>query len=476
MRPLLMLIAVLFAVVATVGAAAFTYLNVRQLVADSPVELPPPPQAGNNVPTAVPLLTTATATGEVAAGTMPRAATTQAQASNNAVPTVVPVWTDPARISILLLGIDQRKGEKGPFRTDTMMVLSVDPIRKTAAMLSIPRDIYIKIPVYNKPDRINNANVIGDSIITDYPGGGPALAVKTVQSLLGIPIQRYVLINFDVFTTVIDAIGPINVCPEAPIHDDKYPDGSYGYITVDFKAGCQDLDATKLLQYARVRHNAGDDFGRARRQQEVIRSVREKVLSLGGMSALIGKAGPIWASLKGSIRTNMSFEEMLQLAQLAQSIPKDNIRSAVITDTENYLMPSVLPNGDQVLSPVYERIHDLVQKLFDTGPGGAGNTQASAEGAALVVSNGAGIDGLAKAVADKLKGQGFNIVEARNADQPGGYGKSIIKVYGSKVKTARYLAEVLGLDGTVISMEKDGPPGVDIELIVGKDLEALGKQ
>lgn len=473
MRPLLMLVAALFAVIVTVGAAAFTYVNVRQLVADSPVELPPPPQAGNNTPTALPLLTTPIS---IVAATTPQVGATKSQAATNAVPAAVPVWTDPARISILLLGIDQRKGEKGPFRTDTMMVLSVDPIRKTAVMLSIPRDIYIKIPVYNKPDRINNANVIGDSVITDYPGGGPALAVKTVQSLLGIPIQRYILINFDVFTTVIDAIGPINVCPEAPIRDDKYPDGSYGYITVDFKAGCQDLDATRLLQYARVRHNAGDDFGRAKRQQEVIRSVREKVLSLGGMSALIGKAGPIWASLKDSVKTNMSFEEMLQLAQLAQSIPKDNIRSALITDTENYLMPSVLPNGEQVLSPVYERIHDLVEKLFDTGPGGTGNAQASAEGAAIVVSNGAGIDGLAKAAADRLKAQGFNIVEAKNADQPGGYGKSIIKVYGGKLKTARYLAEVLGLDGTAISMEKDGPPGVDIELIVGKDLESLGKQ
>lgn len=356
-----------------------------------------------------------------------------------------------------------------------MMILSIDPIRKTAAMLSIPRDVYITIPIYNRADRINNANVIGDTVIKDYPGGGPALAVKTIQSLLGIPIQRYVLINFDVFTTVIDAIGTVNVCPDAPIHDDKYPDGSYGYITVDFPAGCQDLDSTKLLQYARVRHNAGDDFGRAKRQQEVIRAVRDKIRTLGGVSSLLGKAGAIWSSIKDNIKTDMTFEEMVQLAQLAQDIPKDNVRSAVITDKDNYLIPVTLPNGEQVFTPWYENIHDLVEKLFDAAPFSTANSQASAEGAAIVVSNGAGVDGLAKATADRLKSQGFNVIDAKNSDQPGGYGQSVIKVYTGKVKTARYLADVLGLQSTVITIEKDGPPGVDIELIVGKDLVPSNK-
>jgi LCP family protein required for cell wall assembly len=464
-----MLVAVLLAAVLTVGAAALTYTTVRDIVADSPVELPPPPQVGGSGgPTAVPLLAsspTATATPQTP-GATPDAATT-------ATPTPIATYSDPARVTILLLGIDQRKGEKGPFNTDTIMLLSLDPVRKTAAMLSIPRDIYLTIPVYNQKSRINRANAIGDAM--NYPGGGPALAVRTVQSLVGVPIQRYVVVNFDVFTTVIDALGTINVCPSSPIHDDQYPDGSYGYITVDFPAGCQALDSTKLLQYARVRHNAGDDFGRAQRQQEVIRAVREKVLSLGGVSALIGQAGPIWSSVKDNVRTNMTFQEIVELAQLAQSIPKENIRSAVITDKDNLLIPSTLPDGDQVFSPVYERIHDLVGVLFDPTPGGQVNPQASAEGATIVVSNGAGIDGLGKATTERLRALGFNVVDTKNADQPGGYGKSIIRVYTDKIKTARYLAQVLGLDGTAIVNEKNGPPGVDIELIVGKDLASSSK-
>src|SRR5258708_2067605 len=466
---------VLIMALVAVGGALITYIAVRQVVSDSPIILPLPPQVGATAATGAPLFA-ATPTPVPVVGTP---ATTQPVDAGNGTPVGVPTYSDPGRVTILLLGIDQRKGEKGPFRTDTIMLLSIDPIRKTAAMLSIPRDIYIPIPGFNRADRINNASATGE--IAQYPGGGPALAVKTVQSLVGVPIQRYLVVNFDVFNTVIDTIGPINVCPKDAIHDDQYPDGSYGYITVDFKPGCQDLDSTKLLQYARVRHNAGDDFGRASRQQEVIRSVRDKILSLGGISALIGKAGPIWESLKGSVQTDMTFNEMLELAQLGQGIPKENIQSAVMTDRDGYLIPSTLANGEQVFTPVYEKIHSLIENLFAAAPGSGaivaapGSTSAPGappvqDNARVLVSNGAGIDGMAKATADKLRAKGFNIVDAKNADLPGGYGKTIIRVYTNRIQTARALADALGLDGTVISNETNGPPNIDIEVIVGKDL------
>jgi len=466
-----MLVIVLIGTVVMVGAVALTYIGVRQLTAESPIQLPALPQLNGSVkPTTAPLFQpTKTLSAPVVSSQA-----TEAVSLPGATPKL-PTLNDPSRVTILLLGIDQRKGEKGPFRTDTIMVISMDPVRKTISMLSIPRDIYIPIPAMNVADRVNNANALGE--LDKYPGGGPALAVRTIQSLIGVPIQRYAVVNFDVFTTVIDAIGPIQVCPTTAIHDDQYPDGSYGFITVDFKPGCQDLDSTKLLQYSRVRHNAGDDFGRASRQQEVIRAVREKVLSLGGVSALLGKAGTIWATLKDSVQTDMTFDEMMQLASFAQTVPKENIKSDVITDKAGYLMPSTLKDGEQVFTPVYEKIHDLVVQLFNAAPGTAAVVatdsaapQASIDNAAVLVSNGAGVDGMAKATADKLQAKGFNIVAAKNADLPGGYGKTIIRVYTNKVQTARNLAAALGLDGTVISVEGNGPPNVDIEVIVGRDL------
>ncbi len=526
--PWFLMILVMIGVVVTAAAAVFTYVNVRQFTAEVPVALPTLPNFGSSVrPTAVPLIeptqTVSTLSSSLVATQPAVAAASGIQPS--ASPVVAPL-DSPTRITILLLGIDQRKGEKGSFRTDTMMVLSVDPARKTAAMLSVPRDIYIQIPGYT-PNRINTAYDVGEQV--SFPGGGGMLSAKTVQRLLGIPIQHYVLINFEVFSAVIDAIGPIRVCPDKAIHDDKYPDGSYGYITVDFQPGCQDLDATKLLQYARVRHNAGDDFGRAQRQQEVIKAVRDKILSLGGVSALFTKAGTIWEAVRSSVKTDMSFEQMLQLGQFAQSIPKENIKSDVLTDRGGYLIPSKTNDGEDVFTPVYEKIHDLIEQLFDAAPtnnaatiqpvaatiapvtmvqptaavqpptaavqiGAATSTiQAVVQpttqptpsdappdlkSAVVQVSNGAGVDGLGKQTVDKLRGLGFNVLDPKNADLPGGYARTVIKVYTGKTQIARALANALGLDGSVIAIgdaKTDNLPNVDIQVIVGKDLAPPAK-
>ncbi|MHB8627699.1 MAG: LCP family protein [Aggregatilineales bacterium] len=533
----ILVVLALIALVFMAGAAVFTYVNVRQFVAESPILLPtlgrlnlaaPPPPAAT-VTAALPSATSIPPTVPLAFGSSspnaPTATNATAIPSPNAPATATtdPVLLVPTRVTILVMGIDQRRGEKGPFRTDTMLVLSIDPIRKTAAMLSVPRDIYMQIPGY-AVDRINTAEGTGE--LNDYPGGGGALAVKTVESLLGVPIQHYFVLNFDVFDAVIDAIGPIRVCPPTAIHDANYPDGSYGIITVDFPAGCQDLDSTKLLEYSRVRHNAGDDFGRAARQQEVVRAVKEKVLSLGGISALLSKAVPLWDTLKTSVKTDMTFDQMSQLAQIGLTIPQTNVSSVVLTDKGGYLLPSTTPDGQQVLSPIYEKVHGLVEQMFDAAPGKpitdqsvqvaaqpvapptAQQTAASTvvpatappvqnpvtstvvpptalpasattaamsvsltpNAAAIQVSNGAGVDGLAKVYTDKLHALGFDVLPPKNADLPGGYAQSVIRVYTGNYDMARQVAQAVGLSPGVIIPASNGPKGVDVELIVGKDL------
>jgi len=469
--PLFVLVILIVGAMLTVGGAFAAYNGVKTVVLQSPIELPPPPQVGAIRPTPIPLIATDTETPPPLATESGTDGTPVAVAPVE--PTALPTWNDPKRVTILLLGIDQRPQETGPFRTDTLIVLSVDPISKQAAMLSIPRDVYVKIPGFNaplSPNRINAANYIGD--LNEYPGGGAALAVKTVENLLGIPIQGYVLINFQAFETLINAIGTIQVCPTDRIFDANYPDTeTYGVITVEFQPGCQELDSTRLLQYARVRHNAGDDIGRAQRQQEVIRAVKDKVLTLGGLSTLIGRAPEIWSALAENIKTNLTFEEALQLASLAQDVKE--IKSAVLTiktEKGGQLLPATLQSGEQVMTPFYEGIYQLVGDLFTTGQGGPSNPQASEENATIYIANGAGIDGLAGRTRDRLVGAGFNIVGVGNAEGVGLYGQSEIRVYGSKFKTARYLAEVLGLTNTIITAGSEPNPPADIVLIVGKDL------
>jgi LCP family protein required for cell wall assembly len=510
----LFLIIVLLLVVFVTGAAAFgAYTLTRQFVAEAPIQLPQLPNlsSGAPIPAQVPTTQTdAAPTLAAAAPTNPTPATIAGAATVTlaAAPTTAPAVSGPApltRVTILLLGIDQRQGEKGNFRTDTMIVLSLDPLKKTGVLLSVPRDIYLQIPGTQVRNRINAAFDIGGQI--NYPGGPAALSLKTVQSVIGVKIHHYAVINFDVFNAVIDAIGPIQVCNPSVIDDKNYPDGSYGFITVHFDAGCQDLDSTRLLQYARVRHNAGDDFGRSTRQQEVIRAVQTKILSMGGMSALLGKAGTLWASIRNSVQTDMTFDEMIQIAQIAQTIPRENIASAVLSDKENYVLPATTAQGEQVLTPNYEKIHALIESLFDGKPpppsagpavtaaaptNGLATSQpnavnpavasaASAAAASAVsddgsgviqVLNGAGIDGLGKKTVDQIRAKGLNVLDAaKNADTSAGlYALSQIKVYTGKLQTAKKLAAALNLDGSVIQIATDGPPGVDIDLIVGTEI------
>jgi LCP family protein required for cell wall assembly len=230
----------------------------------------------------------------------------------------------------------------------------------TAAILSIPRDLWVDYPGMNQSGRINGANILGDQVA--FPGGGgPALAMRTVESMLGVPVNYYVLINFEVFTTLIDVIGPVEVCPSEPIDDDKYPDGSYGFITIHFDAGCQELNSERLLQYARTRH--GDsDISRGTRQQEVIMAVRQKVLTTGGIMALVPEAQSLWDSLQNNFRTNMSFNDMLSLARTAESVPDGNIRQDQISFED--VSMSTTPEGDSILVPYSSDILSIVQDLF----------------------------------------------------------------------------------------------------------------
>src|SRR5690606_25404646 len=242
------------------------------------------------LPTATPTLAPATAT--LAPGVTQEAATPEPTATLDPMADI-PTWNDPRRFTVLLLGIDQRTGvedDEKYFRTDTMMVVNIDPVRKQAGVLSIPRDLWVSIPGFRE-GRINTANALGDA--NAYPGGGPALAAETVEANLGIDIDKYVLINFDVFTAVVDLIAPdgVEICIRETIDDPYYPDAGYGFIHVHFDPGCQRLDAERLLQYARTRKTQGGDFDRARRQHEVIRALIDEVLNAGGIANFVGQIG-----------------------------------------------------------------------------------------------------------------------------------------------------------------------------------------
>lgn len=383
----LMVWVIMIGMVAVGGSvAAYTFVRDRATELDELLDLPDPPQlrlSGHTTPTATPRALTVESiathdTGEPAPAVDPSADadnTTDAAEdpvgsegvqvaaveSESVSEDFIPVaWTDPRRVTVLLLGIDQRAGEEGAFPTDTMILLSFSPAEKTAAILSIPRDLWVEYPGLNQQGKINAANVVGDQV--NYPGGGgPTLAMKTVTAVTGVTVDYYVLINFDVFITLIDAIGPIEVCPPEPIDDDEYPDGSYGTISIHFDAGCQELDSERLLQYARTRH--GDsDIARSERQQEVIMAVRDRVLSLGGVLDIVPVAVDLWESVQQNVRTNMPFADMASLALAAESIPPENIRQGQISFEDVLIGTS--PQGEDILIPISTDIALLIEDLM----------------------------------------------------------------------------------------------------------------
>lgn len=378
------------------------------------------------------------------------------------------------RINVLLLGVDKRPSEKGPSRTDTIILLTVDPVAKTAGMLSIPRDLWVPIPGFGE-GRINTANYLGDRY--NYPGGGPALAKKTIQYNFGVPVHYYVRINFDGFRKVIDLIGGIDICVEKEINDPTYPayDGN-GYDPLYIPAGCQHMDGDLALKYARTRHDSSD-FARARRQQQVIMAVRDKVLDLDLLPKLLPKLPQLLQTLSDSVQTDMPIEVMMELAPLAKEIEPQNIKRAVID--QSMTIRHITPTGADVLIPVREKIRPVIDELFATPTPIIEQPvlkeleekeKLAAEGAKIVVQNGTEQEDLAAKVARFLTDQGYQVVAYGPADRTD-YEHTVIINYTDNAYTLEQLALLFNVRPEEIRYSPVNHDNIDIRVIVGRDFQ-----
>lgn len=387
----------------------------------------------------------------------------------------LPSITDPRALTILLLGIDQRSAaaEQGPFRTDTMILLHVNPARESVGVLSLPRDLWVEIPGYG-PGRINTANFLGDS--DAYPGGGgPALAMETIAENFGIRVEKYLLVNFDVFTRIVDLLAPDGVMVHVReyIDDPDYPDDFYGTIQVSFEPGMQRMDAEMLLQYARTRATQGGDFDRARRQQQVLDALRAEVLSAGGIVNFVTQAYPLWQELQGNYRTNLELNELIALGRLMGRIEREDIHYSVIDNFYAALGKS--PAGDDVLIPDLISIRDLIMRTFyPEAPMTPAELQARVkqEAAPIYVYNGTPVVGLAGAMRDWLETWEVAVTGINN-DVTSGRVLTEIRVYGQYQATANYLARLLGLPSERVRRSGDGVIAEGVVVALGLDAQAI---
>jgi LCP family protein required for cell wall assembly len=345
-----------------------------------------------------------------------------------------------------------------------------------AAILSLPRDLWVEIPGF-QVDKINQAHFLGD--VYDYPGGGPALAVETVESALGIKIDYFATVNFDAFVQFVDEIGGIDVEVPETIDDTTYPDSCYGYDPFFIREGNHHLDGQDALKYARTRATFGGDVDRAGRQQQVILAVRDKVLRLNMVAQLLTKAPELWRIFQQNVETNLTLNEAIQLGLLAQDIPSENINNQVLD--YDYVYNEVAPNGQAVLIPVRDKIRVLRDQLFAPPaiptPVIENLPQMMVEeNARVAVYNGTQEFGLAAATQNYLLGFDINVVDVGNADE-GDYQSTQVIDYGTNPNTTMYITRLMQIPPLNISSASSQPDGeFDVLVIVGNDWELPGAE
>jgi len=386
-------------------------------------------------------------------------------------PELPPSWDGGSRVTLLFIGLDERDWEvgQGAPRSDTMILFTIDPISKTAGMLSIPRDMWVNIPGFGY-SRINTAYSSGEG--SRLPGGGPGLAVKTVEQFIGVPIQYYAQVDFKAFEEAIDAMDGLYLCPGERIWID--PIGPKPPVKMG--PDCQKYWGYEVLGYARNRHTDGGDVDRANRQQKVVMALVDQVFSPQNFPDMVSKAPEIYAEAQAGLRTNLNFEDALKLGVLLSQIPRESIKRGVI-DYTMVTLDNVILGGQNasIFKPIPDKIRVLRDEIFSAAgplsPKASGDpTALMQEDAARVrVVNGTFTEGLPERTGNFLLGQGMQVVEAGGYSERQ-YERTTIVMYGPKLYTLRYLITLFGVDATSqILFAPDATSNVDIEIRVGAD-------
>lgn len=255
--------------------------------------------------------------------------------------------------NILLLGMDQRSlGYAG--RTDTIMVLSLDQVNSRAALLSIPRDVYLPIPGVGY-SRINTAYGFGEE---RQPNGGLALLSSTIEKNFGIPIHNYVRVDIQGFEEIVDALGGVDVTVDCDLYDEKFP-GYFGVYTLT--AGDYHMDGRQALYYARSRKSTSD-FDRARRQQRVLLAIRRRALE----ADLLPRVPALYTALRDTVDTDLGPGDIADLARWAAGFKMENLFGMVL----RYPLVDdwVTPQGGMVQLPDLPAIDDALDNIWTRAP------------------------------------------------------------------------------------------------------------
>lgn len=396
----------------------------------------------------------------------------------NANGATLPDWGKKERVNLLLLGVDSNPArlEQGdPPLSDTMIVVSIDPLNKQVGMFSIPRDLLVMIPGLGE-EKINAAYSNGSmSDIT-----GPGLVQATIEYNFGIPIHYFAEVELQGFEKIIDTIGGVTIDVAAPIKDDVHPGEGFNTTRVYFPSGLQHMDGATALRFSRTRYD-DNDFARGNRQQQMLMTLREQAVQLN----LITKANELLQDLGGAVRTDLSPTETLQLAKLGTEIKGTDIHTYNLRDATTdqfddrgfYLIPDwtairrivsqMIPEASASPSPARSTSPstDTQQRDRQTEDAGQADLQAR-----VLVQNATNIDGLAGNAAGKLQEAGFPNVSAEQSPETGSHPTSLIINYAASDATVQRISELLGIPATYIQQGDSSLAGeYDVVIVMGDD-------
>lgn len=352
-----------------------------------------------------------------------------------------PIGDEP--INFLLLGSDARGKESA--RADTIILLHLDVKKKKAALVSIPRDMRVRIPDKGF-DKINAA----------YAYGGPELMVRTVEDFSGFPIHHYVETDFGGFSKMVDALGGVDIYIDKPMRD-KWS-GAF------FAAGSYTLDGPQALAYVRSRHSPRGDFDRVERQQKFLKAVYKKARSPASLTRL-PRLISIFAE---NTTTDLGTTELLSFASLVRSIPEKNIETISLDGTsqrikgKSYLIPNEAKNRE-ILARVKEG-KSLNKPVLGY------SEQVSPKDVKVEVLNGCGKKGLARAASRKLEAHKFKVINVGDADKSN-YSRTKVLYRKGQTEKAQCAANYLLPSAQLVVSNKIGS-NVDVRIILGRDYKS----
>ena len=373
-------------------------------------------------------------------------------------------------IYFLLTGLDKwgLAGDSGKGLTDTIIVAYLDTTGERAGMISIPRDTWVEVPKYGF-NKINQAYLLGEAY--GYPGGGPGILMETAGNFLDIEIDYYAQVDFKSFVALVNAVDgvPVEVQDEIQI----YPNANPREDPVTLAPGEHVLPGDLALGYVRTRDTLEGDFGRTKRQQQVLVGLQKKIFSAEILPVLIPRLPDLYRNLSSDVETNLTLNQIVSLAGAVKNINPQSVQTWVIR--EPIVTADVNDRQQYILIPDLEQIRKIWQDMqnFTATPVPEPTREITLEeylaeeNASVTILNATSSPGLASITAEFLEAKGFQIEEVGNADKY--KDQTVIYDYSGKPYTVQTLLHVMGYTQNRLFYRSDPSVTADIVIMLGAD-------